>query len=77
VDFVARFDIEGNGLFLKYYDVRPDKNEWETPTDQDEVRFDMTIKQKSEEDPAQFVELYSIKAWDTTMEDDKITITMR
>ena len=69
--------IEGDGLFLKYYDARPDKNEWETPTDQDEVRFDMTIKQKSEEDPTQFVELYSIKAWDTTMEDDKITITMR
>ena len=33
VDFVARFDIEGNGDFLKYFDVRPDKNEWETPTD--------------------------------------------
>lgn len=43
VDFVARFDIEGNGDFLKYFDVRPDKNEWETPTDCDEVRFDIKI----------------------------------
>ena len=57
--------------------MRPDKNEWETPADQDEVCFDMTIKQKSERDPARFVELYRIFGWDTTMEDDKITLTMR
>ena len=62
---------------MKYFDVRPHKTEWETPTDQDEVRFDMRIMQKSEDDPKQFVELYAVKAWDTTMEDDKITITMR
>lgn len=77
VDSVPRFDIEGNGDFLKYYDVKPDKNEWETPTDQDEVRFDLTIKQKAETDPDQFVELHAVKAWDTTMDDDGITITVR
>lgn len=44
MDYVERFDIEGNGNFLKYYDVRCDKNEWETPCDMDEVRFDMVIK---------------------------------
>ena len=33
VDYVERFDIEGNGDFLKYYNIRADKNEWETPTD--------------------------------------------
>jgi hypothetical protein len=77
VDYIERFDIEGNGDFLKYYDVRAEKNEWETPTDMDEVRFDVSVKQRSEADAAQFVELYSEKAWDTTMEDDRITITIR
>ena len=59
VDYIERFDIEGNGNFLKYYDMRAEKNEWETPTDMDEVRFDMCVKQKSEEDSSQFVELLS------------------
>jgi len=76
-DYVERFDVEGDGNFLKYYDVRPDKNEWETPADMDELRLDMAIKQKLEGDRTKFVDLITEKNWDTTMEDNRLTLTMR
>jgi len=45
VDFVPRVDIEANGNFYKYVDQHPDKAEWETPTDLDEIKVDFEIKQ--------------------------------
>lgn len=44
VDFVERQDIEMNGLFLKLYVNKADKNEWETPTDQDEFTLSIAIR---------------------------------
>ena len=41
VDFVERYDCEANGTFLKYFLQKPHENEWQTPTDRDEVKFDM------------------------------------
>ena len=44
VDFIPRTDIEANGNFYKYIEEVPDKSEWETPTDQDEIKVDFEIK---------------------------------
>ena len=43
VDFEERQDIEGNGIFYKYFETKPHKNEWETPADRDEIKFDVKI----------------------------------
>ena len=37
VDYQERQDIEGNGMFYKYYETKAHKNEWETPADRDEI----------------------------------------
>ncbi len=31
---------------MKYYIQKPEKNEWETPNDKDEINFDIKIFQK-------------------------------
>ena len=43
IDFIERVDVEGDGSLMKYYIQKPEKNEWETPNDKDEINFDIKI----------------------------------
>ena len=43
IDYIERLDIEGDGSLMKYYIVKPEKNEWESPQDMDEINFDIKI----------------------------------
>jgi hypothetical protein len=35
LDFVERQDVEADGNFYKYFQVKPEKNEWEVAKDDD------------------------------------------
>jgi hypothetical protein len=45
VDYVERQDVEADGNFYKYFLTKPDKNEWETPKDDDEIKINLLITQ--------------------------------
>jgi hypothetical protein len=45
LDFEERADVEANGIFFKYWIKKPHKNEFEHPSDKDEVEFDLKMTQ--------------------------------
>ena len=67
--FVERVDVEGNGIFFKYFVNKPMKHEWETPSDRDEVKFDIEVVQEEKV-------LYAKKDWDTNMLDEDLTCSI-
>ena len=68
VDFVPRVDIEANRIFYKYIDEHADKTEWETPSDQDEVKVNFELKQNDKV-------LLSKLGWETNMMHEDLTVT--
>ena len=40
---IERKDVEGDRNLFKYYERRPEKSEWETPTDRDEIIVNLKI----------------------------------
>lgn len=69
VDFVERQDIEMNGLFLKLYVNKADKNEWETPSDRDEFILSIAIRQKE-------TTFWKKDNWSTDLADTELSVTM-
>lgn len=63
LDWVERVDIEADGMFLKTYIHKPDKKEWEKPTDRDEIAISVRIYYEEGKD------LYSKDNWETNMQD--------
>jgi hypothetical protein len=43
VDFIERIDLEANGNFFKYFEIKPENKEWQCPSDQDEIIFSYSI----------------------------------
>jgi len=69
IDFIERQDIEANGIFYKLFSEKCHKNEWETPSDRDEIKYSLTIRQG---DSVFFKE----ENVTTDLKDKKFTVTM-
>ena len=41
IDWVERIDIEANGNFLKTFITKPEKKEWERPSERDEIKVNL------------------------------------
>jgi hypothetical protein len=67
--FIERHDIERNGIFFKYFVTKQAKHEWETPSDRDEVKFNVEIVQDSRS-------LWKKEDWDTNMLDPEMTCSV-
>lgn len=70
VQVEERQDLEANGIFLKYVKEPCEKHEWEAPSDNDFIKVDFRIRQGEQE-------LVAFEALETTLEDPRITLTMR
>lgn len=44
LDWTERVDIEADGNFIKEYIVKPEKKEWEKPSDRDEIVLDFKLQ---------------------------------
>ena len=64
--FIERHDIENAGIFFKYFVTKQAKHEWETPSDRDELKFNIEIVQETKT-------LWKKEDWDTNMLDPEIS----